>query len=52
MTRDAINAIAERGREIYETQIRPQVEADHHGDFLMINSRYADMFVSLSVWSS
>ncbi|MBC7807905.1 MAG: hypothetical protein H7145_17370 [Akkermansiaceae bacterium] len=38
MTSDAINAVAERGREIYETQIRPYVEADHHGEFLMINT--------------
>ena len=39
MTAEAINAIAERGREIYETQIRPQVEADHHGEFLVINTQ-------------
>lgn len=27
-----------RGRELYETQIRPQVETMHHGDFLVIDT--------------
>ena len=28
-----------RGREIYETQIRPHLEATHHGAFVVINTQ-------------
>jgi hypothetical protein len=29
--------VAERGKEIYEDQIRAKVEAEHHGKFLVVD---------------
>ena len=34
--------IVERGREIYERQLRPQLEARHHGEYVVINTESGD----------
>jgi|SRR5215216_584494 len=38
----AIEDLAERGREIYETSLREKLEADHYGEFVVIDVQSGD----------
>ncbi len=40
-------ATADRGHQIYDTQIRSQVEADHHGEIVAIDVLTGDFAIAL-----
>jgi hypothetical protein len=39
--------IAQRGHHIYDTQIRSQVEADHHGEIVAIDIATGDFTIAI-----